>query len=103
MTMVVDSGASDHYVDYKLVEGIKQLMFHYQEFDAPRTMTTAGLHTLLATAIGHSRSKVTDSNDRTTMVTIPITIVPGRGRNLLSPVRLKVRVLREKGNSLHWT
>ena len=57
MTMVVDSGASDHYVDYKLVEGIKQLMFHYQEFDAPRTMTTAGLHTLLATAIGHSRSR----------------------------------------------
>ena len=47
MTMVVDSGASDHYVDGKLVKGIKQLMFDYQEFDTPRTITTSELHTLL--------------------------------------------------------
>ena len=47
MTMVVDSGASDHYVHDKLAKGIKQLMFDYQEFDTPRTITTSELHTLL--------------------------------------------------------
>ena len=29
--MVVDGGASDHYVDDRLVKYIKQLMFDYQE------------------------------------------------------------------------
>ena len=84
MTMVVDSGASDHYVDGKLVNGIKQLMFDYQEFDSPRTITTAGLHTLLGTATEKFRSKVTDSNGQTRMATLPITIVPRIGRNLFS-------------------
>ena len=83
MTMVVDSGASDHYVDDERVKGIKQLMFDYQEFNTPRTITTAGRHTLLGTATGKLRSKVTDSNDRTRMATLPITIVPGIGRNIL--------------------
>ena len=84
MTMVVDSGASDHYVDDKLDKDIKQLMFDYQEFDTPRTITTAGLHTLLGTATGKVRSKVTDSNGRTRKATLPITIVPGIGRNRFS-------------------
>ena len=84
MTMGFDSGASDHYVDGKLVKGIEQLMFDYQEFDSPRTITTAGLHTLLGTATEKFRSKVTDSNGQTRMATLPITIVPGIGRNLLS-------------------
>ena len=84
MTMVVDSGASDHYVDHKLVKGIKQLMFCYQEFDTPRTITTAGIHTLLATATEKLQSKVTDSNGRTRKATLPITIVPGIGRNPFS-------------------
>ena len=84
MTVVVDSGASDHYVDDKLVKGIQQLMFDHQEFGTPRTITTAGLHTLLGAATGEVRSKVTDSNGQTRMATLPITIVPGIGRNLLS-------------------
>ena len=82
--MVVDSGASDHYVDDKLDKDIKQLMFDYQEFDTPRTITTAGLHTPLGTATGKLRSKVTGSNGRTRMATLPITNVPGIGRNLFS-------------------
>ena len=40
MTMVVDSGASDHYMDDELVNGIEQRMFDYQEFDTQRTITT---------------------------------------------------------------
>ena len=84
MTMIVDSGASGHYVDDKLAKGIKQLMFNYQEFDTPRTITTAGLHILLGTATGKLRNKVTDSNDRTRMATLPIIIVPGIGCNLFS-------------------
>ena len=59
-------------------------MFDYQEFDTPRTITTAGLHTPLGTATGKLRSKVTGSNGRTRMATLPITNVPGIGRNLFS-------------------
>ena len=84
MKMVVDSGTSDHYVADKLVKGIKQLMFDYQELDTPRTITSAGLHTLLGTATGKIRSKVTDSNGRIRMAALPIIIVPGIGRNLFS-------------------
>ena len=84
MTMVVDSGASDHYVDDTFVKGIKQLMFDDEEFDTPRIISTAGLHTLLGTATENLRSKVTESNGRTRMATLPVTIVRGIGRNLFS-------------------
>ena len=90
--MVVDSGASDHYVDDKLDKGIKQLMFDYQEFDTARTITTSELHTLLGTATGKLRSKVTHSNGWTRMPTLPTTMMPGIGRNLYPQVQLKAMV-----------
>lgn len=35
MTVVVDSGALDHYVDDKIVKSIRQLMFDNEEFNTP--------------------------------------------------------------------
>ena len=85
MATIVDSGASNYYVDDKLFSGISQLMVGYEEFDTPRIITTAGLHTLLGTATGKLRGKVIDSNFRTRMATLPVTTVLGVGRNLFSP------------------
>ena len=65
MAMLVGSRASDHYLVDRLAKGIKQLVFDYKEFGTPRTITAAGLHTLLGTAIGKLRGKITDSNGRT--------------------------------------
>ena len=69
MTMVVDSGASDHYVHDKLAKGIKQLMFDYQEFDTPRTITTSELHTWNChrevTEQGHCQQRLNKNGDST--------------------------------------
>lgn len=74
MATIVDSGTLDQYVDDKLVSGIRQLTFDYEEKDVPRIIAGAGLYTLLGTATGKLRSKVTD-NDRTRTATLPIMIM----------------------------
>eukprot|EP00903_Cladosiphon_okamuranus_P012172 g11418.t2 len=51
-SMMVDSGASDHYVDDKLVPWIKSKMINLQEINPAREITTAGMHTLYGTATG---------------------------------------------------
>lgn len=85
MTVVVDSRASDDYMDDKLVIGVRQLMYDYQERDTPGAITTAGLHALLGSGTANVRSDVTDSNGRTRMASLTIKSVPGIGRNLTSP------------------
>lgn len=85
ITAVVDSGASDDYMDDKLVKRTRQLMYDYQECDTPRTITTAGLHALLGSGTAKVRSNATDSNGRTRKAILTINSVPGIGRNLTSP------------------
>ena len=68
--LVVDSGALDHLRGRQACQGTKQLMFNYQESDTPRTITTAGLHTLLGTPRkiteqGHRRQRPGKNGDST--------------------------------------
>ena len=84
-SMIVDSGASDHYIDDKLVPGITSMMRNYRKLIPARDITTAGLHKLYGTATGEIRVEVTDSDGETKTARLPITIVPGIGRNLFSP------------------
>ncbi len=86
MTMVVDSGASSHYVDDKIIKGIKNHMFEYKILEKPSIITTAGMHRLRGSATGKLRVKVTDHNGEKKSVILPVTIVSGIGRNLFSSV-----------------
>ena len=86
MTMVVDSGASSHYVDDKLIKGIRKHMFEYKTLKEPSIITTAGMHRLHGSATGKLRVNVTDHLGEKKTVTLPVTIVSGIGRNLFSSV-----------------
>ena len=48
------------------------------------SLQSAGMNTLLGTATGSVRSKVTDSNGRTRIETLLISKAPGIGRDLLA-------------------
>ena len=91
MTMVVDSGASSHYVDDKLIKGIKTRMFEFKTLEKPSIITTAGMHQLHGTATGKLRVKVTDSHGEKKTVILPVTIVSGIGRHLFSSVAAQTR------------
>ena len=92
--MMVDSGASDHYVDDKLVPWIKSKMINLQEINPAREITTAGMHMLYGTATGDIVCKVTDSDGKERTANIPIVIVPGIGKHLFSSGSAKSRGIK---------
>ncbi len=93
-SMMVDSGASDHYVDDKLVPWIKSKMINLQEINPAREITTAGMHTLYGTATGDIACEVTESNGEVHTARIPIVIVPGIGKHLFSSGSAKSRGIK---------
>ena len=93
-SMMVDSGASDHYVDDKLVPWIKSKMINLQEINPAREITTAGMHTLYGTATGDIVCKVADSDGKERTANIPIVIVPGIGKHLFSSGSAKSRGIK---------
>eukprot|EP00752_Nemacystus_decipiens_P006651 g5979.t1 len=93
-SMMVDSGASDHYVDDKLVPGIKNKMINLRQINPAREITTAGNHTLHGTATGDIVCEVTDSNGNERLAHIPIVIVPGIGKHLFSSGSAKARGIK---------
>ncbi len=90
-SMMVDSGASDHYVDDKLVPWIRSKMVHLRQINPAREITTAGMHTLYGTATGDIVCQVADSNGKMHTAHIPIVIVPGIGKHLFSSGSAKSR------------
>ena len=90
-SMMVDSGASDHYVDDKLVPWIKSKMINLQEINPAREITTAGMHTLYGTATGDVVCKAADSDGKERTANVPIVIVPGIGKHLFSSGSAKSR------------
>ena len=93
-SMMVDSGASDHYVDDKLVPGIKSKMINLQEINPAREITTAGMHTLYGTATGDIVCEIADNNGEVHRAHIPIVIVPGIGKHLFSSGSAKSRGIK---------
>ncbi|CAN0419554.1 unnamed protein product, partial [Pylaiella littoralis] len=53
-TMLVDSGASSHFIDSDILPDVQLLLdeYKYQELHPPTTITTAGLHELSGRATG---------------------------------------------------
>ena len=84
MTMLVDSGATEHFLDDELIPGLKQLMQDYNLLEEPKKIVTAGNQVLLGTATGILPCVITDQNGSTHQVGFPSLIVSGLGRHLFS-------------------
>ena len=84
ITMLVDTGASDHYIDDKLAPGIKDMMSDYRPVIGTREITGIGQHTLYGTHTGTVNCQIVDSSGKKQFGKFPITLVPGLGKHLLS-------------------
>ena len=52
ITMIVDSGASDHFVDEELILRLRDSMTDYKKLKGPKIIVTAGNKEVLAAATG---------------------------------------------------
>ena len=80
ITMIVDSGASDHLVDDELITRLRDSMNDYNKLKEPKIIVTAG-NKATGTLWGH----MIDQTGQRVPVRISAMIVPGLGRNLSPP------------------
>ena len=80
ISMIVDSGASDHWVDDELVPNLWDSMNDYKKLKEPKIIVTAG-NKATGTLWGH----MIDQTGQRVPVRISAMIVPGLGRNLSPP------------------
>ena len=62
MTMLVDSGATEHFLDDELIPGLKDHLMNPTPLDVPKTTITAGNRKLLGTMTGTINGTITDQN-----------------------------------------
>ena len=100
-TMLVDSGASDHFVDSELIRGLQQGMVEYRKLEQPKPIETAGNKQVFATATGKICGHIINKSGPPIPVRIFVMIVPGMGRHLFSSARAMksgVSTILETGN-----
>ena len=85
-TMLVDSGASDHFVDEELVPGLRQRMRGLKILDEPKPIETAGNKKCFATAQGNICGHIINPSGKPIPVRIFASLVPEMGRHLFSSV-----------------
>ena len=83
-TLMVGSGASDHYFDDAIIRDIKHRLQGYVYLTAPRKIITSGGAILDGMTEGMLQGLVTDENDNQILVPVDIVVVLGIGRNLFS-------------------
>ena len=83
--MLVDSGASAHFVDSDLLPGLRDCLMSYQVLDPPMIITTAGLRRVHGTATGELPCIVVDTDGLERRISVRVTVVPGMGKHLFSP------------------
>ena len=83
--MLVDSGASAHFVDSDLLPGLRDCLMSYQVLDPPMIITTAGLRRVYGTATGELPCIVVDTDGLERRISVRVTVVPGMGKHLFSP------------------
>ena len=98
--MLVDSGASDHFVDGELIPGLLQCITDNQKLGQPEPIETAGNKKVFATATGTIRRHIINRSGQPIPVHIFVLIVPGMGRHLFSARAMKSGVCTtfETGN-----
>ena len=84
VSVMVDSGASDHYFDDALMPGLRYRLDTYQELAIRRWITTAGGHQLEGADQGLLRGHIIDGQGVQHLIQISVLIVPGLGRNPFS-------------------
>ena len=103
-TLLVDSGASESFLDDELIPGLKERMREFKELSTPKEITTAGKHTIYGVGTGIISFTIRDSRDShgaQLPVNLRALVVPGLGRNIFAPTaELKngVRLVLEVGN-----
>ena len=90
-SMTADSGASSHFIDNQLLPVIEHKMNHYVQLDPPVIINVAGNHRLYGDDQGVLVVQVLDHIGSKHSVQLPVTIVPGLGRDLFSRVSADAR------------
>ena len=84
VSVMVDSGASGHYLDDALIPGLRCRLDNYQELAIRRWITTAGGHQLERAGQGLLLVHIIDAQGVQRLIQISVLIVPGLGWNLFS-------------------
>eukprot|EP00903_Cladosiphon_okamuranus_P015234 g14080.t1 len=82
--MVVDSGATDNYLDPALTPGVRAIMHDVEDLRVPHTIVAAGQHLLQGVTSGTIFGAVTDADGNDQEVSFNVVLVPGLGTNLFS-------------------
>ena len=83
-TLMVDSGASGHYLDDAIALDLKHHLQDNVHLITPRTILAAGEALLNGTAEGVLQGLVTDDNGNQIRVRVDMLVMPGIGRNPFS-------------------
>ncbi|CAM9639627.1 unnamed protein product, partial [Ascophyllum nodosum] len=84
ITVMVDSGSSEHFLDPFLIPGLQNRMMDYKALDEPHKIFTAGNRVLEGIGTGTMHGTVKDGHGRKTAINFSAFVVPGLGRNLFS-------------------
>ena len=98
-TLLVDSGASEFFLDDELIPDLKTRMREFKTLSTPREITTAGKHTLHGIGTGIISFTIRDNHGTQLPVNMRALVVPGLGRNIFAPtaeLRNGVRFVLEK-------
>ncbi|CAB1113015.1 unnamed protein product [Ectocarpus sp. CCAP 1310/34] len=82
--MLVDSGATDNYLDPALTPGVRAHMRDIEDLRIPLPIITAGQHVLHGVTTGVLFGTVTDDSGQDRQVSFRVVLVPGLGTNLFS-------------------
>ena len=101
-TLLVDSGASESFLDDELIPDLKTRMREFKTLSTPREITTAGKHTLHGIGTGIISFTIRDNHGTQLPVNMRALVVPGLGRNIFAPtaeLRNRVRFVLEKNRT----
>ena len=98
-TLLVDSGASESFLDDELIPDLKTRMREFKTLSTPREITTAGKHTLHGIGTVIISFTIRDNHGTHLPVNMRALVVLGLGRNIFAPtaeLRNGVRFVLEK-------
>ena len=98
-TLLVDSGASESFLDDELIPDLKTRMREFKTLSTPQEITTAGKHTLHGIGTRIISFTIRDNHGTQLPVNMRALVVPGLGRNIFAPtaeLRNGVRFVLEK-------
>ena len=84
ITVMVDSGSSEHFLNPFLIPGLQNRMMDYKALDEPHKIFTAGDHVFEGVGTGTVHGTVKDGHGRKTAINFSAFVVPGLGRSLFS-------------------